>query len=178
MYERSWLTSILAKFFVRRYADQNKLAAAPDLPAEVVAALKAYDWPGNVRELENAVERLIVLSDNGHLSAEHLRPPRARLPLRGGAGGPGGDVAGLIRALVRAGVQAPLPAGEKLYHFLVGGLERELIEQVLRQCDGVQIKAADRLGINRNTLHKKLEEFAAGDAAAAPDPPRPEAAAG
>jgi Nif-specific regulatory protein len=73
-------------------------------------------------------------------------------------------------------VQAPLPAGKKLYHALVGGVERELIEQVLRQCDGVQIKAADRLGINRNTLHKKLEEFAADDAKANPEPP--EAAAG
>jgi Nif-specific regulatory protein len=162
----------LARFFLRRYTEQNKLPAAPELTAEVVAALKAYDWPGNVRELENAVERLIVLSDNGHLTADHLRPVRLRLPLHSRRAM--ADVPGLVRALVRLGVQSPLPAGKKLYHFLVGGVERELIEQVLRQCDGVQVKAADRLGINRNTLHKKLEEFALEDAKGEP----PEAAAG
>jgi len=60
----------------------------------------------------------------------------------------------------------------------VGGLERELIEEVLRQCDGVQVAAADRLGINRNTLHKKRELFAKEDAAAGPvaEPPPGEAA--
>jgi DNA-binding NtrC family response regulator len=162
----------LARFFLKRYSEQNKLQTAPELTSDVVAALKAYDWPGNVRELENAVERLIVLSEDGRLSAEHLRPVRARLPMRGGKAA--ADVPSLVRALVRFGVQSPLPAGKKLYHYLVGGVERELIEQVLRQCDGVQVKAADRLGINRNTLHKKLEEFAAEDAKGEP----PEAAAG
>jgi Nif-specific regulatory protein len=42
---------------------------------------------------------------------------------------------------------------------IVGGVERELIEQVLKQCDNVQVKAARRLGINRNTLYKKVTEF-------------------
>ncbi len=39
-------------------------------------------------------------------------------------------------------------------------MERELIEEVLRQCDQVQVKAAARLGINRNTLHKKVSDYA------------------
>ena len=65
---------------------------------------------------------------------------------------------GLIQQLVRLGVQAP-PAGKKLHDFLVGGLERALIEHVIRVCNGVKVKAADHLGINRNTLHKKLEEY-------------------
>jgi DNA-binding NtrC family response regulator len=54
-----------------------------------------------------------------------------------------------------------------LHPFLVDGLERELIEEVMRQCGDVQIKAADRLGINRNTLHKKLEQDRTDDARAA-----------
>lgn len=156
---------LLATYFVRRYAEQNKLAAVPELTPEVLTALRTYDWPGNVRELENAIERLIVLSDNGHLQAEHLRLDRPRVTLRSLRAGAGGnDVPSLIRALVRVGTAADPPNDAKLYDYLVGGLERELIEQVIRQCDGVKVKAADRLGINRNTLHKKLEEFdAAGE---------------
>jgi len=41
-------------------------------------------------------------------------------------------------------------------------VERELIEQVLHDCDQIGIKAAQRLGMNRNTLHKKVSEFQKG----------------
>jgi Nif-specific regulatory protein len=52
----------------------------------------------------------------------------------------------------------------------VDGLERALIEEVMRECGGTQIKAAERLGINRNTLHKKWEQYKA-DAPTAPQGP-------
>jgi transcriptional regulator with PAS, ATPase and Fis domain len=159
----------LAQFFLRRYADQHK-CPVPDLSPVVVEALKAHDWPGNVRELENTLERLIVLSEGGPVTPDLLRFGRPRYSLRSGRGSGsegGGDVRSLIRALVRAGIQTPLPHDQKLYDFLVGGLERELIEEVMRQCDGTKVKAADRLGINRNTLHKKWEEYERQDAQAA-----------
>ncbi len=157
----------LARFFLKRYAAANKLLATLDLTDAVLAALAAHDWPGNVRELENAIERLVVLSGDDALDPAHLRltrPRPTRPPRAGGGAGVPLDVPGLVQALVRAGVSAALPADVKVYDHLVGGVERELIEQVMRQCDGVQVKAASRLGINRNTLHKKLEEFAAADA--------------
>ena len=167
----------LAAFFLRRYADQHK-CPVPELSPAVIDALKAYDWPGNVRELENTLERLVVLSEGGPVGPELLRfgrPRYALRPGRGAGGEGGGDVASLIRALVRVGVQTPLPPGVKgLHPFLVDGLERSLIEEVLRQCDRVQVKAADRLGINRNTLHKKLEQYRLDDArATAVTPPEP-----
>lgn len=55
-----------------------------------------------------------------------------------------------------------IAAGEattNLYERVVSQVERELIQQVLKACQGVQTKAALRLGINRNTLHKKIEEY-------------------
>jgi DNA-binding NtrC family response regulator len=146
----------LARYFLRRYCEANKLAPL-ELTAEVIAALKAHDWPGNVRELENAIERLVVLSD-GALDAAALALGRTR-SYKGSRGSAPADVPAIIRLLVKSGLHTPLPSGTKLYHFLVGGLEKELIEQMLKLCDGVQLKAAERLGINRNTLHKKLEEF-------------------
>ena len=155
----------LAQFFLRRYAEQHK-CPVPELTATTTDALKLHDWPGNVRELENTLERLIVLADGGPITPELLRFGRPRYALRGAkAGGGGGDVRTQIRNLVRAGVHTPPPAGVKGVHpFLVDGLERELIEEVMRQCGDVQIKAAERLGINRNTLHKKIDQYRADDA--------------
>ncbi len=165
----------LAAFFLRKYSEQNKLGAIPELTPDVLAALRGHDWPGNVRELENAVERMVVLSDNNHLRPEVLRLDRSRGVGRGmKAGGGGQDVPSLVRGLVRLGVASALPPNVKLYDYLVGGVERELIEQVMRQCDAVQVKAAVRLGINRNTLHKKIEEYRDADAAAAAEGPAAE----
>jgi Nif-specific regulatory protein len=155
----------LSQFFLKRYADTHK-CPVPDLTPPVIEALKAHDWPGNVRELENTLERLVVMSDGGAIPSEMLKFGRPRYSLRPmkTAGG-SNDVPTLIRNLVRAGLQTPLPRGIKGFHpFLVDGLERELIEEVMRQFGGTQIKAAERLGINRNTLHKKLEQFRNGDA--------------
>ena len=152
----------LARFFLQKYAEQNSLPRVPELTPEVLAALKAHDWPGNVRELENAIERLVVLADGDQLRPELLRldrPPVPRSPRAGGAA----DVPTLVRTLVRAGVAAPPPPDRSLHEYLVGSVERELIEQVMRQCDDVQVKAAVRLGINRNTLHKKLDEYRQAD---------------
>jgi DNA-binding NtrC family response regulator len=148
----------LARFFLERYSEENR-REAPELPVEVLKLLMAYDWPGNVRELENCIERAVVLSNGQSLTPELLAAPVRKDIRRPGTRPRGTDVPALIQQLVRAGIQA-VPADEgKLYDRLVGGVERELIEQVLQLCDHVQVKAAARLGINRNTLHKKIGEF-------------------
>jgi DNA-binding protein Fis len=50
-------------------------------------------------------------------------------------------------------------ADTNLHERIVSLLEKELIGQVLKSCQGVQTKAATRLGINRNTLHKKISDY-------------------
>lgn len=149
---------ILARFFLQRYAEVNK-REVPELTPEVIAALQAHDWPGNVRELENTIERMIVLSQGKYFNPDTYKNfGRPKYQLRG-AKTRTGDVPTLIQQLVRAGLMAPLPAKKKLHDYLVGGLERALIEEVIKQCKGVKVQAADRLGINRNTLHQKIEKF-------------------
>ena len=69
------------------------------------------------------------------------------------------DVNTLAAELVQEGITAAGAQAANLHAAIVNRVERELIAQVLASCDGVQPKAADRLGINRNTLHKKLEEY-------------------
>jgi DNA-binding NtrC family response regulator len=118
-----------------------------------------YDWPGNVRELQNYVERAVVLAPADELTCDLL--PEAvlgRKPRR--IGRPrGADLDTLAAELVEEGLNAAGPQGANLHATIVNRVERELLAQVLASCDGVQTKAADRLGINRNTLHKKLEEY-------------------
>lgn len=162
--ERPEDIAALARFFLDRYSEENR-RETPPFPPEVLKVLLAHDWPGNVRELENSIERLVVLSAGQPLTSEllsihgqrRLRPARGR----------GHDLLSLIQNLVRVGITT-LPEGA-LDHGIVGAVERELIEQVLQMCDGVQVTAAKRLGINRNTLHKKLSKFAGGEEAPAED---------
>src|SRR5262249_51654492 len=147
--------------------DQNRREMRRVQP-EAMRLLREHDWPGNVRELQNYVERAVILGIGPELLVEHL-PPQLRgqhvpRPIRPRGGGT--DLAALCAALVREGVRAAGPAAKDLYDRIVGRLERELIQQVLQTCDRVQIKAAARLGINRNTLHKKLSEFRLDDATA------------
>jgi Nif-specific regulatory protein len=157
---------LLAAFFLKRYGEQNK-CPVPDLTPFVLDALKGHDWPGNVRELENTLERLTVFSDGGPITPDLLRFGRTRSVIRGPrAGAAVTDVPSLIHSLVRSGMHATRPENMSLHKFLVDGVERELIEEVLRESGDNQVKAAQRLGINRNTLHKKREEYRKADAGA------------
>ncbi len=149
----------LARYFLRRYGEQNRREVR-SIHKESMELLCEHDWPGNVRELQNYVERAVVLWSGPELLPEHL-PPQLRgeaapRPFRPRSGG---DLSALTAELVRQGVLAAGPQANDLYDRIVGQVERELIQQVLAACDRVQIKAAARLGINRNTLHKKLGEF-------------------
>jgi DNA-binding NtrC family response regulator len=160
----------LVLFFLDRYAEQNRREMRQVHP-EAMRLLRAHDWPGNVRELQNYVERAVILGSDPELVVEHL-PPQLRgqsvpRPIRPRGGGT--DLAALCAELVRQGVHAAGPAANDLYDRIVGRVERELIQQVLQTCDRVQIKAAARLGINRNTLHTKLSKFRLDEVATAPD---------
>jgi Nif-specific regulatory protein len=152
----------LARFFLKRYAAENG-RDVPEFSDAMLKAFQQYDWPGNVRELENHIERLIVLSEGRPLSPDLAGPPgeevhglRAKLPRTSD------DVPTLVRQLVRQSLLA-VRAGEPLYDRVMTTVERELIEQVMRQCGQVQVKAAARLQMNRNTLHQKIKEFTDGD---------------
>jgi Nif-specific regulatory protein len=146
----------LARFFLARYSEENR-RDPPELTPDVLAALEAQDWPGNVRQLENCIERAVVLAEGRPLSAELLSRSEKRPRGVASANSAGMDIPDLIQELVRIGIHK-LPEGT-LESRIVSGVERELIEQVLKLHRDVQVKAAKHLGINRNTLHKKLSEY-------------------
>jgi transcriptional regulator with PAS, ATPase and Fis domain len=150
----------LVLLFLNRYAQQNGRDMRRVHPG-AMELLHTYDWPGNVRELQNYIERAVILGIGTDLLVEHL-PPQLRgeaapRPVRPRVAGE--SLSALCTEFVRRGISAAGPATDNLYTSIVGGVERELIHQVLQTCNQIQMKAAARLGINRNTLHKKLFEY-------------------
>jgi DNA-binding NtrC family response regulator len=109
------------------------------LEPEALDALREYDWPGNVRELLNVLRRSALFSISDTINAD------------------------LVRRMVAASVfgsarEAAAPSGPASQTKLAD-LEREHIEQVLREMDGNITRAAAALGIDRRTLQRKLRSY-------------------
>lgn len=65
----------------------------------------------------------------------------------------------IAQSLIEKGIQEADASKSPLHSFVVNEVEKQLISRILEECEQVQIKAAARLGINRNTLHKKVKEY-------------------
>ncbi|HKV50681.1 MAG TPA: sigma-54 dependent transcriptional regulator [Gemmatimonadaceae bacterium] len=139
---------LLADRFLARFtAKYGKDVRSIDPQAR--AAMLAYPWPGNVRELSHVIERAVLWSQGPTLEASHfplmnaVAPPEMRR---------GGDID--AASADRADAPALPPNGVELSQW-----ERSLIEQALREAGGNQTKAAQRLGISRDTLRYRLKKF-------------------
>ncbi|HEY3068041.1 MAG TPA: sigma-54 dependent transcriptional regulator [Methylomirabilota bacterium] len=123
---------------------------------EALDRLVGHDWPGNVRELENVIQRAMVMATNGVILPEHL---------------PIGPVSAAASVAVDATLEEIIErkliqcvqglrehSSARLYELMLGLVEKPLLRAVLRETGGNQVRAAQILGINRNTLRKKLTE--------------------
>jgi transcriptional regulator with PAS, ATPase and Fis domain len=148
----------LVAHFLSAYSETNDKYVV-HIQREAMDALQSYDWPGNVRELQNYVERAVVMAEGDELTLELLpegvlHPQPRRLSRDGTV-----DFPVLVRDVVQAGLALAGPHAENVHERIVNHVEKEVIAQVLDACGGTQTKAATRLGINRNTLHKKLKDY-------------------
>jgi transcriptional regulator with PAS, ATPase and Fis domain len=151
----------LVSHFLGLYNEEND-RKVKEVEKKAKEALEGYHWPGNVRELQNVIERAVVMATGDTLTCDLLAP--ALLGEGKGRGhsrraGATVDLETLASELVQQGVGAAGANEDSLHTKIVNRVERELIAQVMAACDNVQTKAAARLGINRNTLHKKLKEY-------------------
>jgi DNA-binding NtrC family response regulator len=148
----------LVEFFAKRYAETNR-RPAPNVNDDSIAVLQSYSWPGNVRELQNYMERAIVLLTGSTITPD-LFPPHVRglEPVRIARHAPK-TLGAMCHDLVALGTAGMDDSTTNLHDKIVSLVEKELIKQVLQSCQGVQTKAAVRLGINRNTLHKKISDY-------------------
>jgi two-component system, NtrC family, nitrogen regulation response regulator GlnG len=152
----------LARHFLRQAVSEGLPLRSMDKSA--LDRMARYDWPGNVRELENLVKRLAALHAQDVITAdlvdEELRAAKqSRVQEPGGAAPAAlGDAMEAWLARYFAEHKAALPP-PGLYDRVLAEVEAPLLRAALVATRGNQLKCADLLGINRNTLRKKIKDL-------------------
>jgi two-component system, NtrC family, nitrogen regulation response regulator GlnG len=144
---------LLVEHFLAKYSEElGERAIGPD----TLDRLVGYGWPGNVRELENVVQRAMVLATTGAILPEHLPigPVSAAASVVMDA-----SLEDIVERKLMECVRGLRHRGSaKLYGLILALVEKPLLRAVLRETGGNQVRAAQILGINRNTLRKKITE--------------------
>ena len=158
--ERKTDIPLLAKYFTDKYCRQTEKEII-DIAPDAMKLLITYSWPGNVRELENNIYSAVVMCRGDQILPEHLPifyegRLEAQLDFQKGKD----DYSYLL-------VQTLDPIKSRLFQDLkgkvhdrlIGSLEKALISMALKHCQGSQVKAAELLGISRNTLRERMLKF-------------------
>jgi two-component system nitrogen regulation response regulator NtrX len=146
---------LLAEYFLETYAGKYQLNCG-QISADAMKRLVTYDWPGNVRELRNAIERSAVLCDGKSLRADDL-PIEVRVERR---------VEKNAEHLQRTTTPAINEENDELHIPYIADFrearrefERAYIERVLQETGGNVTRAAERVGMHRQSLQQKLKDL-------------------
>jgi DNA-binding NtrC family response regulator len=133
---------LLVEHFLHKYAEKSGKAIT-GVARPAMDALMAHDWPGNVRELQHAIERAVILCSGDRIETVQLT-----------------DATGRELPSAASESNAPLlpPVGETLKDALLN-YERRVVIEALKQADGVQARAARRLGISRSNLNYRINKL-------------------
>lgn len=133
----------LATFFLAKHGQRYR---KPELKLSPCAlkTMESYQWPGNIRELSHMMERAVLLTQRGELTAVELHLP-----------------AGAQNNLTSNYDQLPFAhlTSNQLPMMTLEAAELKLINQALVDCDGNKQKAADLLGITKSSLYRRLEKY-------------------
>ncbi len=148
---------LLARHFLDRAAEDG--LPRKSLAADAVRVLETYDWPGNVRQLENLMRRIAALSRDEVIDGDALRRALGEASAMPAPATRDEGIEAAVRArLERIAIEEPRALDDgTLYDRIIGEVERPLIEAMLARHGGNQLRAARALGINRNTLRKRLD---------------------
>ncbi|MGV4876196.1 nitrogen regulation protein NR(I) [Acetobacter indonesiensis] len=153
---------LLARHFLAQCRDAGGPSKVLDESA--IARLQSWRWPGNVRELENLIRRIVALYPQETIGSDLIDAELAE-PLANEAVTEQTAVEEPLSDSVSRHIMRYLVAGREgmplhdLYARVIAEVERPLIQMTLAETRGNQIKAASMLGLNRNTLRKKIREL-------------------
>lgn len=139
--------ALLVSRFIKEFAKKNDIKIS-GINSDAMKALENYSWPGNVRQLRNVIERMVVLADGDRLTMADIPD----------------EITNVETIIPTVTAIAPIPAAsnaaptEKNANSLADA-EKNAILNALEKSGYNKTKAAERLGISRRTLHRKLKEW-------------------
>ena len=142
--ERDHDVILLARHFAAKYGEQ--LRGRPlTLARDTEPLLLAHSWPGNVRELQNVIQRVLLSLPGNRITARDIGPllPSGAVRERG------------LTGFVEGFLEGPEPEGGR-YQAALAAVEAPLISAAMDRTKGNQLKAAELLGMNRNTLRERM----------------------
>ena len=139
---------LLVNHFIKKYTQRDNKNVY-GISQEALRVLQGYNWPGNVRELENIIERAVLLCRGNTIEIGNLPPFLMDIE----------EVPDIhISKWIENFIKNPVYNG-KLYKKIIGHIEKELVLKSLIHNKRNKVKTAEFLGINRNTLRSKIEEY-------------------
>ena len=132
---------LLVESKIREMADSGNTSPLT-VSDEAMRRLKYHDWPGNIRELLNTVERASVLSENGTIDADHLPSVIEAVDT--------GTVVKKSRSILDE---------ETTLDEMLREIEINIISDALKRTEGVQVRAAELLGINQRSLWHRMKKY-------------------
>ena len=147
--------TLLANHFLNKHAtdlSQEEIY----LSSETIKILNGYSWRGNIRELENVIQRAVVLARTGPILSEHLPDHIISEDFKGE------ETDGLLNNRLKQLIHEYLLKNQEaqdgyIYEKIIQLVERQLFEAILEKHSGKQVSVAKALGINRNTLKRKID---------------------
>ncbi len=150
--ERREDIDVLSQHFMAQAAEDG--LPSRQLAEDAIAMLEARNWRGNVRELRNVIYRLALMAREDLIDAASLADIIGVEKAPGAAGEQSGFAGALDQWLSENN-----PRSGAIYHAALAAFEKPLIEHALEETGGNQLRASKLLGINRNTLRKRIGDL-------------------